>query len=41
MTSATWRTSRYRGDNGGACGQVMTAVQDIAVRDSKDPAARR
>jgi hypothetical protein len=37
MTSASWRTSSYSGDNGGNCVQVQVAVPIVAVRDSKDP----
>jgi hypothetical protein len=37
LTSATWRTSTYSGDNGGNCVQVRTTPPTIAVRDSKDP----
>jgi hypothetical protein len=36
MTGAGWRTSSYSGDNGGNCVEVGTAVQTVAVRDSKD-----
>jgi hypothetical protein len=38
LTSATWRTSSYSGDNGGDCIQVTTTAPAIAVRDSKNPA---
>jgi Domain of unknown function (DUF397) len=37
VTSVAWRTSSYSGDNGGACVEVGTAGQAVAVRDSKDP----
>jgi hypothetical protein len=37
MTSATWRTSTYSGNNGGNCVEVGNAARVIAVRDSQDP----
>ena len=37
MTSATWRTSTYSGNNGGNCVEVGSATHVIAVRDSQDP----
>lgn len=37
MTSATWRTSSYSGNNGGNCVEVGNAANVIAIRDSKDP----
>jgi len=37
MTSATWRTSSYSGNNGGNCVEVGNAARVIAVRDSQDP----
>jgi Domain of unknown function (DUF397) len=36
LSSATWRTSSYSGNNGGACIEVA-AARAVAVRDSKDP----
>jgi Domain of unknown function (DUF397) len=33
---AAWRKSTYSGDNGGACVEVATLADGIAVRDSKD-----
>jgi hypothetical protein len=36
ITGASWRTSSYSGDNGGACVEVGIAVPAIAVRDSQD-----
>jgi hypothetical protein len=37
VTRAVWRKSSYSGSNGGACVEVGTAGQAVAVRDSKDP----
>ncbi len=37
VTALAWRTSSYRGDNGGACVEVGTAAPAVAVRDSKHP----
>ncbi len=37
LTSATWRTSTYSGNNGGNCVEVGNADHRIAIRDSKDP----
>jgi hypothetical protein len=37
LTSATWRTSSYSGNNGGNCVEVGNAARVIAVRDSQDP----
>ncbi|WP_261575474.1 DUF397 domain-containing protein [Frankia gtarii] len=33
----TWRKSSYSAGNGGACVEVATSPDAIAVRDSKDP----
>jgi hypothetical protein len=38
LNSTTWRKSSYSGSNGGACVEVATLADGIAVRDSKDPA---
>jgi hypothetical protein len=35
LNRATWRTSSYSGNNGGACIEVA-AMHSVAVRDSKD-----
>ena len=37
MTSATWRTSSYSGNNGGNCVEVGNAARVIVIRDSKNP----
>ena len=37
MTSASWRTSSYSGNNGGNCVEVGNIARVIAVRDSTDP----
>jgi Domain of unknown function (DUF397) len=37
LTSATWRTSSYSGNNGGNCVEVAVGTRQIAIRDSKDP----
>lgn len=34
VTGSAWRTSSYSGSNGGACVEVGTSGQAIAVRDS-------
>jgi Domain of unknown function (DUF397) len=36
LTRATWRTSSYSGNNGGACVQIAQASVNVAVRDSKN-----
>ena len=36
ITGSAWRTSSYSGSNGGACVEVGTTGQAVAVRDSKD-----
>ena len=33
----TWHKSSYSAGNGGACVEVATSPDSIAVRDSKDP----
>jgi len=35
-TDQTWRTSSYSGSNGGACIEVATRPDGVAVRDTKD-----
>jgi len=37
LSRITWRKATYSSSNGGACIEVGTAPQSIAVRDSKDP----
>lgn len=37
LTSATWRTSSYSGNNGGNCVEAAADTRTIAIRDSKDP----
>jgi Domain of unknown function (DUF397) len=37
LSSVTWRTSSYSGNNGGNCVEVGNAAQVIAIRDSTDP----
>lgn len=37
LTDARWRKSTRSGNTGGACVQVATVRESIAVRDSKDP----
>jgi Domain of unknown function (DUF397) len=41
VTNVSWRKSSYSGSNGGACVEVGTAGQAVAVRDSKDPEGPR
>ncbi|MFC9972323.1 DUF397 domain-containing protein [Spirillospora sp. NPDC127200] len=33
-----WRKARLSGENGGNCIEVASALEIVAVRDSKDPA---
>ncbi|HEY6294362.1 MAG TPA: DUF397 domain-containing protein [Streptosporangiaceae bacterium] len=37
LSSATWRTSSYSGNNGGNCVEVGNIAQVVAIRDSTDP----
>jgi hypothetical protein len=37
MSGTAWRKSSYSSSNGGACIEVATTPQTIAVRDSKNP----
>jgi hypothetical protein len=36
VETATWRTSSYSGNNGGACIEVADAPGAVLVRDTKD-----
>jgi hypothetical protein len=36
VIDVSWRKSSHSGDNGGACVEVGTTGQVVAVRDSKD-----
>ena len=38
LSRAVWRKSTRSGDNGGACVEVATLSDAVAVRDSKNPA---
>ena len=37
VTPVAWRKSSYSGSNGGACVEVATVGQVVAVRDSNYP----
>ena len=39
LSRAVWRKSTRSGDNGGACVEVATLPDAVAVRDSKNPTA--
>lgn len=37
LSGVTWRKAMKSGENGGACVEVASILDAIAVRDSKDP----
>ncbi|TMQ97834.1 DUF397 domain-containing protein [Actinomadura soli] len=37
LSDATWRKARKSGENGGACVEVASNLETVAIRDSKDP----
>ncbi|MBE1533678.1 DUF397 domain-containing protein [Actinomadura algeriensis] len=37
MSNTNWRKANKSGENGGACVEVASVVNVVAVRDSKDP----
>lgn len=37
LSNATWRKARRSAENGGACVELASICDAVAIRDSKDP----
>ncbi|MFI0369187.1 DUF397 domain-containing protein [Actinomadura sp. 1N219] len=37
LSNLTWRKAMKSGENGGACVEVASDPETVAIRDSKDP----